>query len=158
MPSNLPLVYRWDAAHPPPRLALRLSNRRAISVPPAPMWLETGSPARPFDFSAALHSLCDDMIRRTPLLEHIDLSRVLFSIVKARNGRGHGLQARVTPLRFRDGALTTLHRGVRYQVQRMLLNGREILYLVTFVLPRFMNREFEDCMVTIFHELYHLSP
>ena len=82
----------------------------------------------------------------------------LFSITRARNGRGHGLQARVTPLRFRGGALATIHRGNAYQVQRFVVNGRDILYLVTFCLPRFMNRDFEDKLVTVFHELYHISP
>jgi hypothetical protein len=158
MPTDLPLVYRWDATRPPPRLALRLSNRRAIAIPPAPSGLDTGPAQRPFHFTAALHCLCEDVVRRCPVFAHVDLSRVLFSIIKARNGRGHGLQARVTPLRFRDGALTTRHRGTTYQVQRMIVDGREILYLITFVLPRFMNREFEDRLVTIFHELYHISP
>lgn len=45
-----------------------------------------------------------------------------------------------------------------YRVQRYFVDGREILYLVTFCLPRFLNREFPDKLVTIFHELYHISP
>ena len=76
----------------------------------------------------------------------------------ARNGRRHGLQARVTPLRFRGGALATVHRGKAYQVQRMVADRREILYVVTFCLPRFLNRDFDDRLVTVFHELYHISP
>jgi predicted metallopeptidase len=105
-----------------------------------------------------MFALCEDIVRRTPLLAHVDLSRLLFSIAVARNGRRHGLQARVTPLRFSGGALATIHRGKAYQVQRIVYNRREILYLVTFVLPRFLNRDFDDKLVTIFHELYHISP
>ena len=52
----------------------------------------------------------------------------------------------------------TRRRGTPYQVQRFRVNGVEILYLVTFCLPRFLNREFEDKLVTVFHELYHISP
>lgn len=103
-------------------------------------------------------ALCDDIVRRSPALAHIDLSRVLFTIIRARNGRRHGLQARVTPLRFRDGAIQTAYRGTTYQVQRMFVEEREILYLVGFSLPRFLDRDFHDRLITVFHELYHISP
>src|SRR5437763_1603805 len=135
----LPLAYHWDESNPLPRLALRLSGRRPITVPEPPAWLDTGPAARPFDFTAALHDLCEDIVRLSPPLAHVDLSRVLLSIIRARNGRRHGLQARVTPLRFRDGALVSRHHGTAYQVQRMFVDGREMLYLVGFVLPRFLN-------------------
>jgi predicted metallopeptidase len=158
MPSTLPLAYHWDDKHPPPRVALRLANRRPIRVTDPPDWLDTGMNGRPFDFTAAMHRLCADIVVRTPTLAHIDLKRVLFSINLARNGRRHGLQARVTPMRFQGGALASVHRRKAYQVQRVVVDGREILYLVTFCLPRFLNREFDDKLVTVFHELYHISP
>jgi predicted metallopeptidase len=158
MSASPPLSYHWDSSRPPPRVALRLSGRRPVRMPPPPDWLDTGPAGRPFDFSAAMHTLCADIVRRSAELAHIDLSRVVFSINLARNGRRHGLQARVTPLRFRGGALATVHRKTAYQVQRLVLDGREVLYLVTFCLPRFLNRDFEDKMVTVFHELYHISP
>jgi predicted metallopeptidase len=105
-----------------------------------------------------MQSLCEDIVRHSPPLAHINLERVLFTIIRARNGRRHGLQARVTPLRFRSGALATVHRGTTYQVQRFVMDGREILYVVGFTLPRFLNRDFRDKLTTIFHELYHISP
>ena len=33
-----------------------------------------------------------------------------------------------------------------------------MLYLVTFCLPRFLDRPFNDKFVTLFHELYHIGP
>ena len=156
--SRLPLIYRWDSADPPPRLALRLSGRRPVAVAQPPSWLDTGPTSRPFDFTKAMTALCDDIIRRSSTFAHIDLTRVLFSVIRARNGRRHGLQARVTPLRFRNGALTSRHRGTRYQVQRLVIDGWDVLYLVGFVVPRFLNRDFRDKLVTVFHELYHISP
>jgi hypothetical protein len=60
-------------------------------------------------------------------------------------------------MRFRNGALTRLIRGRPYQVQRYFVDGREVLYLVTFCLPRFLNQTFHDKMVTVFHELYHIG-
>ncbi len=69
------------------------------------------------------------------------------------------MQARVTPLRFRHGQLTRRRRGGGlYQVQRYIVNGREMLYLVTFYLPRFLDQDFDDKFITLFHELYHISP
>jgi hypothetical protein len=83
---------------------------------------------------------------------------MLFGVTQARNSRMHGLQARVTPLRFPRGELTRQRRGVTFQVQRYFLGATEFLYLVTFCLPRFLNQDFDDKFVTLFHELYHISP
>jgi hypothetical protein len=102
--------------------------------------------------------LCADLVRRCEELRHVDVSRLLFAVTQARSGRTHGLQARVTPLRFRDGRLLRSRRGVTYQVQRYFVDAREVLYLVTFCLPRFLDQDFDDKFITLFHELYHISP
>jgi predicted metallopeptidase len=105
-----------------------------------------------------MHRLCADVVARCEPLCHVDVSRLLFAITQARSGRTHGLQAKVTPLRFRSGGLRHRRRGVCYQVQRYFVDGREMLYVVTFCLPRFLNQSFDDKFVTLFHELYHISP
>lgn len=159
--TRLPLVYRWEGQHPPlPVRAVRLPafGRRRSLRGAAPTWLETGPTNRPFDFCAHIRALCDDVVARTPEFKHIDPSRLLFGMTQARSGRFHGLQARVTPLRFLRGDLIKQRRGVNYQVQRYVVNGREMLYLVTFCLPRFLDQTFEDKFITLFHELYHISP
>ena len=33
-----------------------------------------------------------------------------------------------------------------------------MLYVMTFCLPRFLNQDFDEKIVTLFHELYHISP
>ncbi|HJZ90113.1 MAG TPA: hypothetical protein VKE40_04525 [Gemmataceae bacterium] len=149
---TIPPVLDWDASRPPPRLALRPAGRRIAGGG------SSGAVTSPFDFSAAMRTLCEDVVRQSALFGHVDLSRVLFTITRSRNGYRHGLQARVTPLRFRGGQMITVYRGVPYQVQRLTLHGRDMLYLVTFCLPRFLNRDFEDKLVTVFHELYHIGP
>ena len=90
-------------------------------------------------------------------LAHVQTGRVLFATTQARNARHHGLQARLTPLRFSGGRLVRRHRGVPYQVQRYVVAGQEVLYLMTFCLPRFLNQSFDDKLVTLFHELYHIG-
>jgi predicted metallopeptidase len=105
-----------------------------------------------------MRRLCADIVARCEDLRHIDVSKLLFAMTQARSGRLHGLQARVTPLRFRHGALRRLRHGIPYQVQRYLVDGLDMLYLVTFCLPRFLDQDFDDKLVTIFHELYHIHP
>jgi predicted metallopeptidase len=85
------------------------------------------------------------------------VSRLLVTFTPSRTRSRYGLQARVTPLRFRDGQLVRRFRGVPYQVQRYFVDGREMLYLVTFCLPRFLDQTFQEKMVTVFHELYHIG-
>ena len=157
----LPLVYTWnDPEQPLPVRLVRVPPRMrgtgtALDAPP---YYPTGPVDRPFDFCGHVRRLCESMVARCDLLKHIDVSRLLFAMTQARSGRSHGLQARVTPLRLRDGVLVRQRRGVPYQVQRYFVNGREMLYLVTFCLPRFLNQGFDDKFVTLFHELYHISP
>jgi predicted metallopeptidase len=124
----------------------------------APPWLETGPDGQPFDFCGHVRRLCADIVQRCGDLAHIDVSRLLFNITQARSGQTHGLQARVTPLRFRHGLLERRRDGVLYQVQRYVVDGKDMLYLVTFCLPRFLDQSFEDKFITLFHELYHISP
>jgi hypothetical protein len=160
--AALPLILRWDEPHHPlPLRAVRLParTRRPTMGLEAPPWLASGPADRPFDFCGHVRALCRDVIRHCPELQHIDESRLLIGMTQARSGHKHGLQARVTPLRFRQGQLTRRRRGGGlYQVQRYFVNGREMLYLVTFCLPRFLDQDFDDKFITLFHELYHISP
>jgi hypothetical protein len=133
------------------------ARARAVGLE-APPWLLTGPAGQPFDFCAHVNRLCADIVRHCADLRHIDVSRLLFAVTQARSGQRHGLQARVTPLRFRHGQLTRRRRGACYQVQRYVVDGREMLYLVTFCLPRFLDQDFDDKFITLFHELYHISP
>jgi hypothetical protein len=133
-------------------------SRAQALQPEAPPWLASGPEGTPFDFCGHVERLCADIVRRCDVLRHVDLSRLLVAVTQARTGRAHGLQARVTPLRFHAGRLTRQRRGVWYQVQRYFVGPREILYLMTFCLPRFLNQGFDDKFITLFHELYHIGP
>jgi hypothetical protein len=144
----LPLELRWDSGCPlPTRLVLPGGRRPRAPVAPDP-----------FDFSAAMLALCSDIAGRCEGLRHVRMSRVLVSFTPCRNRSRYGLQARVTPLRFRDGALSRGHGPVEYRVQRFFVDGREMLYVLTFCLPRFLDQSFEEKLITVFHEMYHFSP
>lgn len=160
--TSPPPVLSWDErAHPLPLRAVRLpasAPRPTIGLE-MPSALQTGPIDQPFDFCRHIRRLCADIVNHCAELKHIDVSRVLFGMTQARSGRIKGLQARVTPMRCRHGQLTRRCRDGRlYQVQRYFVNGREMLYLVTFCLPRFLDQPFDDKFITLFHELYHISP
>ena len=159
--ERFPFVLRWDTAHAPlPRRVVRcpVRPRGQVIGLDAPPWLATGPTDQPFDFCGHIRRLCSDIVARCPELRHIEVRRLLFCMTQARTVRLHGLQARVTPLRFRNNALRKRRHGIPYQVQRYIVDGQEMLYLVTFCLPRFLDQEFDDKFVTLFHELYHISP
>jgi hypothetical protein len=141
-----------------PQRAIRASGRPRLAHADAPLELPTGPWEQPFDFSGHVQRLCADIVARCKPLYHVNVDRILFAVTQARNGRAHGLQASVTPLRFPAGHLTRQRRGVTYQVQRYVVGGREILYLVTFCLPRFLDLAFDEKMITLFHELFHINP
>ncbi len=113
----------------------------------------------PFDFTARMRLVCQDMIVRLPELAHIDLARVLVCFKQARKRVPHGMFASLTPLRFEGGSATTVRRGRPHAIQRLVdLSGREMLYILGFYLPRFMDQGFREKLITIVHELWHISP
>jgi predicted metallopeptidase len=157
--SELPLILQWsDPDQPVPVRAVRAPRPAGGLGAEAPPWLYSGPPGQAFAFCPHVQRLCEDIARCSEELRHLDVSKLQFAITQARSFRVHGLQARVTPMRFRNGTLTRRRRGLIYQVQRYFVGSREILYVVTFCLPRFLELSFEEKFVTLFHELYHISP
>jgi Putative phage metallopeptidase len=140
---RFPTENRWGQATLPQALIFR----RALN-PDVPT----------VNLTALLMRVIEDITQRSPTFAHIRPAELLVTFTPARNRRQYGLLARVTPMRFQHGVSTRRRGGVVYQIQRFLVDGREMLYLVTFCLPRFLEQSFEQKLVTIFHELYHISP
>jgi hypothetical protein len=114
---------------------------------------------RGFNFTDHMRIVCADMVERVPALSHIDLARVAMACTQVRNREAHGVLATMTPLRFEAGAETTVRRGKTYTAQRLRdASGREMLYILTCFLPRFMNYTLEEKILTLLHELWHISP
>ncbi|WP_437185980.1 hypothetical protein SH668x_003107 [Planctomicrobium sp. SH668] len=112
----------------------------------------------PLDFTQSMARLCHDITERHEAFAHIDISRVAICFTQTRSRTLHGLQAKLTPMRFEDGSLTTTRRGKQYTIQRLMLGKREMSYILTFYLPRFFDQSFSEKFITILHELYHISP
>ena len=115
-----------------------------------------------FNFTAEMERLIGDISARMDEFAHIDPSRILVCVSSTRSGGVHGVQAKIHPLRFSGGAMTReVRRGRRrYLCTMPAINhqGREILYLIYFLSPRFFNLPLREKLITIIHELYHISP
>lgn len=111
------------------------------------------------DFTARMGALCGHVVATLGEFQHIDLSRVAVSFAQARKPVMHGLQASLTPLRFEGGTTSGTVRGRRYTVQAVYDQaGNEMLYVLNFYLPRFMQLVFREKLITVFHELWHINP
>jgi hypothetical protein len=114
------------------------------------------------DLSAASARLCQDICRRLPELAHIDNDRLLFCLSRSRATGTAGVYARIVPMRFAGGT-TTLNRQrgryrETYRMPPLHHDGREILYLIYLLAPRFLRLSFQQKLRTIIHELFHISP
>jgi len=93
---------------------------------------------------------------------HIDPSRLLVCFNTTRTTSPHGVYAKIHPLRFPGGETTHKARRGRqqltYTMPTIAHQGVEILYVIYFTLPRFINRPLREKLITVFHELYHISP
>jgi predicted metallopeptidase len=112
----------------------------------------------PFDFSNAMYRLCDDITQRLPDLRHVRMPEVAVTFAQARRRVSHGIQAKLTPLRFEDGSLYTERYGRQWTVPRLYHGQQELLYILTFYLPRFFDHCFREKLITVIHELFHISP
>ncbi|MEX2113266.1 MAG: hypothetical protein WD845_08780 [Pirellulales bacterium] len=112
-----------------------------------------------FDFTASMRRLCNDLCTRLEPLAHVDVDRVAIRFCQARKRVSHGLQASLTPLRFEHGEPFRQRRGHTWTIQRLYdSQGREMLYLLSFYLPRFLDRSFAEKLATVVHELWHIGP
>jgi len=113
------------------------------------------------DLSTACAALSADICRRVPELGHIDPQRILVCLSRSRADGSHGVYARIAPLRFASGAMEQSRRRGRYletfRLPPLTHEGREILYLIYLMVPRFLRLDREQKLATLIHELYHIS-
>jgi predicted metallopeptidase len=111
------------------------------------------------DFTLHMRSLCRDIAARLPEFRHLDIARVAIRVCQTRKPVTHGVHASLTPLRFQGGERTFVRRGRAWTIQPVHDGrGREMLYLLSFYLPRFCDSPLDEKLATIVHELWHISP
>lgn len=135
-------------------------RRRQVvaEIVPGPYPLDLPPAEGSFHFTRHLALLCQDICQRMSAFAHIDMQRVLVTYTLCRDRRLWGLQAKLTPLRFPQGAETVRRQGHDYRIQRFFVGDLAMLYVLTIYLPRFLNQSFDEKLITVFHELYHIAP
>jgi putative metallopeptidase len=113
------------------------------------------------NLTAELERLIRDITARTPEFEHIVPEKLLVCVSSGRPSAGGSL-AKIHPLRFAGGekSLKTRRgrRSVLCTMPTIMHQGEEMLYVIYFLVPRFLELSFREKLITIFHELYHISP
>lgn len=112
-----------------------------------------------FDFTAHMRCLCEDMVARVGDLGHIDMPRVAVGFCQARKATEQGIYATMTPMRFAGGRTQIVRRGRPWGIQRLYdAFGREMMYILSFYLPRYLDLPFREKLNTVAHELWHIGP
>ncbi|GFO68823.1 hypothetical protein GMLC_24020 [Geomonas limicola] len=113
------------------------------------------------NLTGELERLIRDIVLGCPELNHILPDRLLICVSSGRPSAGGSL-AKIHPLRFAGGEKSmTTRRGRRRVVCTMptiMHLGEEMLYVIYFLVPRFLELPLREKLITIFHELYHISP
>jgi len=113
------------------------------------------------NLTGELERLIRDITARCPELQHVVPERLLVCVSSGRPGVGGSL-AKIHPLRFAGGEKSMTSRRGRRRVlctmPTITHQGEEILYVVYFLVPRFLELPFREKLITVFHELYHISP
>lgn len=112
------------------------------------------------DVTARTRLLCEDLCARLAELRHIDVSRMAIRLCQTRRAGVYGVQATMTPLRFRDGAETAVRRGRTWRIGPCPTDatGRSCLYLLSLYVPRFLDLPAAEKVAVVVHELWHVSP
>ena len=113
------------------------------------------------NLTGEMERLIRDITARTPQLEHVAPEKLLVCVSTGRPSPGGSL-AKIHPLRFAGGERTVKTRRGRRNVlctmPSITHQGEEMLYVIYFLVPRFLELPFREKLITVFHELYHISP
>lgn len=99
------------------------------------------------------------LVKRVERLAHIRPGQIVHGVSQARTRSRYGVYAQCHGLRFRHGAREQRTRdGQAWQWPVIKVRGQEILYYITYFLPRFLDQPPRERLHTLLHELYHVSP
>jgi len=106
-----------------------------------------------------LEDVIADICNRMPEFSFItDPRRILVCLKRAANESKHGVFAKIVPMNFPSGLPYKEVKGNLYSMPQILTPHGPVLYIIYFYLPRFLLQDFDKRMLTIIHELYHISP
>ena len=116
-------------------------------------------PLNHYDLTRAVWQIANSMCKLVDDVRHIDMTTVACSYTVCRSDSDDGVLATMTPCRFENGLLSGILDGRRVKTQQVFdADGREILYIFTVFIPRFLNLTIREKLITISHELWHIGP
>jgi predicted metallopeptidase len=111
-----------------------------------------------FDYTGALEVLIREIVGRVGEFGHIDPDRVLMACARSRDNGPAGAYAKIVPMRFEAGARERRVGRHTWEMPALTHQGRELLYLIYFFMPRFGDLPYRQGLETVVHELYHINP
>lgn len=113
----------------------------------------------------AAYNLTDDVAlvvhllsKRVARLSHLRPAQIIHGITQARNRSTYGVFAECHGLRFKHGAREMVSGRHGWVWPEVRVRGQEILYYITYFLPRFLDQSPTERLNTLIHELWHISP
>ena len=113
---------------------------------------------RIFSYTDAVRDVMEDMCTHIPEFGHVRTNKVLVSFAQARKRTSYGVFAKLVPLRMKDGAFEQQRELIVLKTPKWLYKGKEYLYILYVYLPRFHDQPFREKILTLIHELHHISP
>ena len=99
-----------------------------------------------------------DMIERTEEFRLFDINRILVCCSTNRNTSRGGIYGKLVPLKFENGSEIIKHKSYYYSIPRLTVNNIDILYVIYFYIPKFLDLPAEKKIDVMFHERYHINP
>ena len=111
-----------------------------------------------FNYTQAVKDVVKDIIRHVPAFRHVKISTILFSFAKARQRTDHGVYAKIVPLRFEKGKNVVKEGKKTMMTPKWTFRDKIYLYILYVYMPRFHDQSLYGKIMTLIHELYHISP
>ncbi len=111
-----------------------------------------------FHYTRAVEEAVALIVRECPLFGHVRVDEVAVSFAQTKSRSRYGNYAKMVPLRFEGGKTEVVERGRRFRADPFSFRGKDVLYILYVYLPRFHDQGFEDKVLTLFHELFHIGP
>lgn len=114
------------------------------------------------NFTEEMLMLVRELVQVIDDFKHIEPNKIGISATKSKSGTSSGVLAYIIPLRYGEGSpINITQQGGRWYHWAMLpyyYKSSELLYIIYFLLPRFLNLSFEKKIETVVHELLHIHP
>ncbi len=116
------------------------------------------SSGKGINITDTISGIIEEIVRHSDQFRHIDPAMIHICMASNRKGSGGATFGKLVPLKFKNGESLLRYRGRIYAMPRVVHEGRDVLYIIYFYTPRFLDLSAREKLRVIFHELYHISP